>query len=187
MNKALFIDLDGTIRETISGDKFINNPQDQQLISGVEEAIKRYENYLIFGITNQGGVAYGFKSIKDTIIEQQITLDLVPQMRLILFCPDKEGKELYMVSRDNRGVKIDFEAQSKPCPEAEYFGEESYPLAIPDYDSFRKPGIGMIQYLLDTFTINLEESLMVGDLESDRECAVKAGCEFMWADEWRKS
>ncbi len=40
--KILFLDLDGTVRETKSGNTFINNPCDQKLISGVEEAIAHH-------------------------------------------------------------------------------------------------------------------------------------------------
>lgn len=172
-NKFLLLDLDGTVRQTKSGAKFINDREDQQLIYGVEGAIANCQGYQILGLTNQGGVASGFKTITSAIEEQKITLSLIPQMRLILFCPDMEGKELYMVSRENRGVKIDFEEQEKLCG---HFG----------YDSFRKPGIGMIQYVQNTFTIDMSQSLFVGDMESDRECAEKAGVRFIWAQDWRK-
>lgn len=39
MTKILFLDLDGTVRRTKSGATFINDPLDQELIPGVEEAI----------------------------------------------------------------------------------------------------------------------------------------------------
>ena len=56
-NKILFLDLDGTVRRTKSGATFINDPYDQELIPGVEEAIARYHNWLIIGITNQDMVS----------------------------------------------------------------------------------------------------------------------------------
>ena len=40
MTKILFVDCDGTIREPSSGAKFIQNPHDQKIIKGADEAIK---------------------------------------------------------------------------------------------------------------------------------------------------
>ena len=48
--KILFLDLDGTVRKTKSGATFINDPYDQELIPGVENAIARYKGWKIFGI-----------------------------------------------------------------------------------------------------------------------------------------
>ncbi|NDJ25953.1 hypothetical protein GS682_31100 [Nostoc sp. B(2019)] len=39
MTKILFLDLDGTIRRTKSGTTFINKPENQEIIPGVQEAI----------------------------------------------------------------------------------------------------------------------------------------------------
>lgn len=44
MSKILFLDLDGTIREPASGEKFINDPHDQRIIEGVREAIAHYSS-----------------------------------------------------------------------------------------------------------------------------------------------
>lgn len=40
MSKVLLIDLDGTIRETISGKLFISEPSDQKLIDGASAALR---------------------------------------------------------------------------------------------------------------------------------------------------
>lgn len=62
----LLVDLDGTIREPLSGKKYFQHPQDQQIILGADVAINAYKNNsLIVGITNQGGVAAGYKSIQE--------------------------------------------------------------------------------------------------------------------------
>jgi D-glycero-D-manno-heptose 1,7-bisphosphate phosphatase len=63
--KILFLDLDGTIRETKSGAKFINDPYDQKAIDGANTACDQYhkKGWNLIGITNQGGVAllwFGF-------------------------------------------------------------------------------------------------------------------------------
>ncbi|MBD1932549.1 MULTISPECIES: hypothetical protein [Cyanophyceae] len=35
----LILDMDGTVRQPLSGNKFIQRPRDQQIIEGVENAI----------------------------------------------------------------------------------------------------------------------------------------------------
>ena len=54
-----------------------------------------------------------------------------------------------------------------------------------DFDSFRKPGIGMIEYFRFTHDKPTEE-LFIGDMKSDQECAFNAQIEFLWAHTWRK-
>ena len=41
MIELLMIDLDGTCRESLSREKFIQHPQDQQIIAGADKAIAR--------------------------------------------------------------------------------------------------------------------------------------------------
>ncbi len=74
MNKILFLDLDATVRRAKSGATFINTPKDQEIIPGVQDAIARYPNYYIIGITNQSGVDAGKKSLESAIAEQKYTM-----------------------------------------------------------------------------------------------------------------
>ncbi len=61
----LLVDLDGTIREPLSGKRYFQHFQYQKIIPGAEVAIGAYkDNWIIAGITNQGGVAAGHKSIQ---------------------------------------------------------------------------------------------------------------------------
>ncbi|MFM6404935.1 MAG: hypothetical protein ACKPGT_09860, partial [Microcystis sp.] len=48
------------------------------------------EGWIIIGITNQGGVAAGHKSLKSAIEEQRKTLEIFPLLSYIYFCPDFE-------------------------------------------------------------------------------------------------
>ena len=48
----------------------------------------------------------------------------------------------------------------------------------------RKPDPGMIFYLQNAF--NATQTLFVGDLDTDRQCAENAGVSFMWASDWVK-
>lgn len=169
--KLLLLDLDNTIREPKSGAKFINKPDDQKLIDGVEDAIAHYKDWTIVGITNQGGVAAGHKSLEDAIAEQQYTLELLFQMVCILFCPDYEGKDCWVIQRDYREPFV-----------ISKLGE-----------NFRKPGDGMLKYAKHWAwnycggyaTDPIEDILMVGDRPEDEQAALAASIPFMWAEEWR--
>lgn len=164
MTKIIFCDLDGTFRETKSGKTFIDNPQDQQPIAGTQAAAAYYQKkgFILIGITNQGGVAAGHKSLESAIEEQRITLELFPELLVIYMCPDG-GDTIQVVGRENitdhSFKKTDF------------------------YKSFRKPGKGMIQYAFtDLYNSEVSpDAWMIGDRPEDQECAAAAGIKFMWA------
>lgn len=56
MKVGLFLDLDGTVRESTNG-RFIQTPTGQRIMAGVHEAIAfhKSQGYLIIGVTNQDG------------------------------------------------------------------------------------------------------------------------------------
>jgi D-glycero-D-manno-heptose 1,7-bisphosphate phosphatase len=167
--KLLFVDCDGTIREPASGEIFIQHPKDQRIIIGADEAIFRYrrQGWTIVGITNQGDVAAGFKSLESAIAEQQYTLEIFPDIFGICFCPD-EGQTAYIVSRK----KV-----------------QEFTKGL--FASFRKPGCGMIElvtykFLKGGMSASHATYLMVGDRPEDKLCAEAAAIDFLWADKWRK-
>ena len=163
--KALLLDLDGTIRRPTSG-KFIEDPNDQEPIEESIKTMQLYdqEGWIITGITNQGGVAAGHKSLKSAIEEQRKTLEIFPLLCYIYFCPDFEGNLCYGVSREN----IDLIHETHK----EFLGQ------------FRKPNCGMISAALKSFK-NPSKALMVGDRLEDEEAAKNAGIHFLSADIWR--
>jgi len=161
--KLLLLDLDGTLRRSKSGQVFIDDPQDQELIPGVLEAIARYESWTIIGITNQGGVAAGNKSLETCIEEQQEFLKIFPPMKCIYFCPDFGGEFCYRVEIDR------FQNCSR------------------DGGDFRKPGTGMIHVAIGHLQSPATESLFVGDRPEDQNAASRAGVNFIWANTWRGS
>ena len=176
--KALFLDLDGTVRRPISDNRFILDPGDQQIICGAFEAARHFyeQKYLIIGVTNQGGVEAGYKSLEDCIQEQAFTLELCPFIHKIYFCPDFEGKQLGLVQgRSGRILDLSRQSDSPDIP------------SFPDskLSSFRKPGSGIIEYILETHDIDIQNSLFVGDRSSDRECIKDIECGFLWAWQWR--
>jgi len=160
MTKIFFFDLDGTLRQTKSGETFINEPDDQKPIAGASKAIAHYsDSFICIGITNQGGVAAGHKSIENAIEEQRITLELFPELSEIFFCPNW-GESCYQISRDN--VPLPFQAP---------IGSDSLKV------SCRKPGHGML--LIASQAFGLDDAWMIGDRPEDEKCATAADINFI--------
>ncbi len=158
--KILFLDLDGTVRMPKSGSKFIQNPDDQALIPGVASAIAKFSSYEIIGITNQGGVAAGYKSLEDCIEEQVRTMELLPAIKEINFCIDFAGKIAYRLGRSKSLI------------------------LLPEGPNYRKPGPGLLLAYLELFP---DYAIMVGDREEDRQAAYAAGIDFMWSEIFLKN
>lgn len=177
--KLLILDLDGTARRPKSGAKFINKPLDQEIIPEAAKRIEEYfkNNWVIVGATNQGGVAAGHKSLEEAIEEQKITLQLLsPMMKGIFFCPDYEGENCYFVSLNNSPKQFVRSHLINP----------NYP-SQPLYESFRKPGSGMLMLALDDGKEMPSDVLYVGDRDEDEKAAISANIPFMWAADWWKS
>lgn len=161
MTKIFFFDLDGTLRQTKSGATFISFPEDQKPIAGSQKAVAYYQSkgFTCVGITNQGGVAAGHKSLESAIEEQRITLSLFPQLSEIFFCPSW-GEDCYKMDR------------------------KSEPLFISAHPGFscRKPGCGMIQIAATFFRedeLEIDDCWMTGDRPEDEQCAAAAGINFI--------
>lgn len=153
---ALCLDLDGTVRYS-KGGGFIDGPSDIALFDDVEEKIWRYrkEGYLIFGITNQGGVAHGYKTPTDNDAELDVTTALF------------EKNPFHII---------------KAC-----FHHENG--TVPPYNHrslLRKPDIGMlvlceVEACRMGVIVDWGNSLFVGDMSADEQCAKRAGISFQWA------
>src|SRR5690348_779460 len=64
MNRAVFLDRDGTIIEEKG---FLHRPEDVCFIAGAELALKRLQNagFLLFMVSNQSGVGRGYFTLAD--------------------------------------------------------------------------------------------------------------------------
>lgn len=189
--KLLLVDLDGTVRQPRSGSKFIQHPRDQQVIPGAAVAIARYheQDWMIVGITNQGGVAAGHKQLEDAIAEQLYTLELVPQMLGIYFCPDFEGKHCWFVptSKDNP-VREDRLVEEIDVAYPLHL-EKGWVRSYVGDCGFRKPQPGMLLAAIGSYTDGRatkdpKNYLYVGDRAEDEQAAQNARVNFIWAASW---
>lgn len=153
---ALCLDLDGTVRHSTSG-VFISGPDDIALYPDAEERIwiERDTGHLIIGITNQGGVAAGFKTFQQNDAEIDATIALFARnpFHILKCCLHLEtgSVEPYCHRSLLRKPSIGM-------------------LALAESDAWDR---GII--------IDWDHSLMVGDREEDRMLAENAGIGFEWA------
>lgn len=136
-NKALFLDLDGTLIKTKTGERFPVDKDDWEFIGGVLPIVKRFYNqgYNIVIISNQGGIEMGY--VKET--------DFLDKLDKIV-----AEIEEYLGGGINYGV----------CKFM-----NSY---------FRKPNPGYAYKFAIEMELNLWNSIMVGDRNTDNEFAKNA-------------
>jgi D-glycero-D-manno-heptose 1,7-bisphosphate phosphatase len=173
MIKLLLVDLDNTVRQPKSGGRFIQSPEDQEVIPGADSAIETWfkNGWTIIAVSNQGGVAAGYRSLDQCIAEQRYTLSLLTRIDRIYFCPDFEGEIAWCVDRSGT---LKFVRSSFTYPD--------FPELL--YQSFRKPGSGMLKLAIDNLDKYPDKIIMVGDRPEDREAAMNAGVEFIRAEDW---
>jgi HAD-superfamily hydrolase, subfamily IIIA len=149
LRPALCVDLDGTIRYSKNGE-FIEKPEDIALFEDVEAKLWEYRRngYLIFGITNQGGVAYGFKTQADVDAEINRTIEL-------------------FVSNPFHVIKS---CLHHPQGNTEPYSHRSL-LRKPDIGMLV---LCEIQAWEHGYIVDWSQSLLVGDREEDEKCANNA-------------
>ena len=145
--KALFLDLDGTVRYVPGGSeyKFPTTTSEVLIYPDVLKRLRPFcaEDYLIFGVSNQGGVGTGLITMDTCVKILRHTNDMLGGIfKDVIACPHRPDER---------------------C-------------------SCRKPAPGMLYYLAFKHNLDLRNSLMVGDMESDRACALAAGVSFMDAN-----
>lgn len=156
--KVVFMDLDLTIRKSKTG-KFISSVQDIEIIEEVKNAaqILKNEGYEFFGITNQGGVAHGFKTIEDVKRENSQTNRLCD----FLF------SQIHYSPFEKEGNTFPYDTQST--------------LRKPHYGM-----ISVIEYNLmaQGDFIDWKNSFLVGDSDEDKGCADGVGVRFFKPEEF---
>lgn len=148
--KAIFLDRDGTINKYMG---FLTNIDDLELLPYVADGIKEFHKlgYLVIVVTNQPVIARG----ELTIYELD---EIHKKMETLL------GEE---------GAYIDALYYCPHHPDKGYAGEKP---ELKIECECRKPKPGMLLNAAKDFNINLSESWIVGDSESDILAGKRAGC-----------
>lgn len=158
---VLYLDIDGTVRwgKDELG-RFVNTAKDVRVFDEVPELLQQYKRlgWRIVGISNQGGIALGYMTMKACALAMRETQrqsgNAFDKIAWCLHHPDATDPEMARCwcRKPKTGLIIEtaLELQRKHG--------EIYP-----------PHMG----------------LFVGDMDSDRICAENAGLDFMDAKEWR--
>ena len=156
---ALCLDFDGTIRYSSRG-TFISGPDDVRLYADVEAKLWEYrqDGWLICGVTNQGGVAYGYHTIDEIQANIDATLALFDEnpFQAVLACFHHPGGHVppYNIRSLSRKPDIGMLAEMER------------------------------QVWARGIAIDWDNSLMVGDSADDEGLATNARIAFQWAWEF---
>lgn len=156
----LFLDMDGTLRETIP-DPTPNNPNDRRppirveeikIIPGVANKLKEWERkgWFLVGVSNQSGVEKGY-----------IT---------------EEGVE-HVAAETMRQLDIYFPFYYAPCKKE----------GTPEQLNLRKPNTGMAEQAFEDWgPLDLDNSYMVGDYINDEKFADNLGIKYIDINDFLK-
>jgi D,D-heptose 1,7-bisphosphate phosphatase len=141
MNKAFFIDRDGTINKYIP---YINNIDDFELIEGVSEAIRliNQSKWLVIVVTNQPQVAKGL------LLENDVN--------------KMHDKMTSLLSKDNAKIDGIYYCPHSP-PNKFKNGNKDYQINC----SCRKPKSGLYMQAQKDFNIDFSSSVFIGDTTRD--------------------
>ncbi len=154
MNKAIFIDKDGTLIKNVP---YNIDPSLIELQPFAGEALKRLqdEGYKVIVVSNQSGVARGFFDEEELEAVKQELIRLLEDAGVVLndfyYCPH--------------------------LPEAEG-AVEAYSINC----TCRKPKPGLLLKAAQEHTVNIENSWMIGDILNDTEAGNRAGCRTILFD-----
>ncbi|MCI9008295.1 MAG: D-glycero-beta-D-manno-heptose 1,7-bisphosphate 7-phosphatase [Lachnospiraceae bacterium] len=150
MQKAIFLDRDGTVNKHVG---FLKNIDDFELIDGVAEAIKTLNRigYLVIIVTNQPVVARG-----------EIT--------------EKELKKIHNKMETLLGMQGAYLDAIYYCPHHPDKGYKGERKELKIKCKCRKPNPGMLLEAAKHFNIDLKCSWMVGDSANDIKAGQYAGC-----------
>lgn len=145
LKPAAFFDRDGVINRDHG---YVSQPSHFELVEGVARALVmcREAGYLIFVVTNQGGVAQGY-------YEEETIAVLHEHMIALL---------------KDQGATID---DIRYCPHHPEARRDAYRKLC----SWRKPGPGMILDLAAHWPVDISRSFLIGDKQSDLAAAAAAG------------
>lgn len=152
MEKAIFIDKDGTLIENIP---FNSDPEKIKLFPDAGEALKllKEKAFKLIVITNQPGIALGY-------FKKEALEDVRRRLQLLLERYQVQLDGFYYCPHDIKGCISPY---SIDCP-------------------CRKPKPGMLLQAAQDMDIDLSKSWMLGDILHDVEAGTAAGCRTVLVD-----
>lgn len=148
--RAIFLDRDGTINKYVG---FLTDISDFELLEGVCEAIKKINEseYLAIVVTNQPVIARG------EVTQEQL-------------------REIHNKMETLLGENGAFINAIYYCPHHPHSGYEGEVKELKIECDCRKPKAGLLYKAVEDFNIDLSQSWMIGDSESDILCGKNGGC-----------
>jgi D-glycero-D-manno-heptose 1,7-bisphosphate phosphatase len=145
MNKAVFLDRDGTINKDVN---YLIHYEDLEFIQGVIQALQIFQDlgYYLFIITNQSGIARGYFS------QEQVE----KLHELMCSYLNKKHISIHAISY---------------CPHHIEGSISKYAISC----NCRKPKPGMIQKLQKKFDVDICNSFTIGDSIRDAQAGLAAG------------
>lgn len=152
MNKAIFIDKDGTLIPDIP---YNVDPEKITLHDGVIEGLKllKAQGFVFIMISNQSGVARGY-------FEEKALISVKNKIQALLEADEIQFQDFYWSFNHPQGT---VEKYAVEC-------------------NFRKPKPGMMLQAAAEHQIDLEQSWMIGDILNDVEAGKRAGCQTILID-----
>lgn len=146
MNKAIFLDRDGTLNYDYG---YIKDPSEIKLFQEVETSLKLLKNYnfKLIIVSNQSGVARGFLSITQANLINKHLQEELSKFDVFI-------DEIYI------------------CP---HYAEGKIKRYVKDC-SCRKPKPGMLLKAKDKFSLDFSQSFLIGDKISDIGAGFNVGC-----------
>ena len=146
MNKAIFLDRDGTINRE---KKYVFKIEDFEINDGVIEGLKQLQDagFILIVITNQSGIARGYYDEND-------------------FHKLNDWMTKYFL---NYGIKI---AHTYYCPHLPNSKISLYNQIC----NCRKPELGLFLQAINDYNIDLSKSFAIGDKNRDLEICKKSDC-----------
>jgi D-glycero-D-manno-heptose 1,7-bisphosphate phosphatase len=154
--KLIIFDADNTLRRcTVRGQPCPNGPGEWELMPNVKETLAKID----WGTPHGGSIAYGIASNQAGValgyMTEEVAYNLLKDMVVEAFGGWPATGTIQV------------------CPH------------LPDAGcKCRKPKPFMLQRLMRSWLLTPDETLYVGDMESDKQAAENAGCDFMWAWEF---
>ena len=145
MNKAVFLDRDGIINQD---GHYVYRPEEFRFMEGIFDFCREAKNrgYLLIVFTNQSGIARGYYTEEDFL-----------------------SLTRWMCSRfEEQGVPLDHVYY---CPYHPEKGIGRYKTESFD----RKPNPGMMMKARDAYDLDLQQSVVLGDKDSDVDAGRNAG------------